>query len=458
MAATARVCCLAAIFSVACGGNSGAPAQQSCPAASSCGGTSHNASSNAGTSIIDSNNAGQGGGSPSGVAGQTTGGSPSGMAGSGGIAENGGVSGIGGDNTSGNGGASVQGGAGGSPGEAGTNNGGAAQGGSTGINPPPGFVLSPYKDTSINFDWNNDIVSTLVPGTRTPLVMDLPSNGGKAVTLAFATGECGAENWGGVMGEAMAMANVAAYNAAGVDYALATGGAAGSFTCGSDAGMQSFIERWASPHLRGIDYDIEAGQTPEVIHALIERIPAAHAAHSDLRFSLTLATLANNAGAEKAQSLGAGVAESLNQYGVTTLQAVADVIGDWPSYLTVNLMTMDYGAPGMGVCVVKAGACEMGESALQAAYNLHDKWGVPFANIELTPMIGGNDVQGEHFTLNDVDTVMTFALTQGLAGVHYWSYDRDTDCIQDFASPTCNSLGNVGNHGFLTRFLAAMGN
>jgi hypothetical protein len=109
--------------------------------------------------------------------------------------------------------------------------------------------------------------------------------------------------------------------------------------------------------------------------------------------------------------------------------AVARIIGtSWPSYLTVNLMTMDYGAPGPGVCVVAGGVCDMGQSAIQAAYNLHDKWGVPYANIELTPMIGGNDVSSEHFELTDADTIVTFAVSHGLAGIHYWSYDRDTDC------------------------------
>ena len=70
-------------------------------------------------------------------------------------------------------------------------------------------------------------------------------------------------------------------------------------------------------------------------------------------------------------------------------------------------------------------------------------------------MIGGNDVAGEQFTLADADTVAQFAIAQKLAGVHYWSYDRDVDCPAGSASPTCNSLGNAGTHGFLKRFLAA---
>jgi hypothetical protein len=97
----------------------------------------------------------------------------------------------------------------------------------------------------------------------------------------------------------------------------------------------------------------------------------------------------------------------------------------------------------------------MGQSALQAAYNLHDKWGVPYANLELTPMIGGNDVAGEQFTLADADAIAAFAIAHSLAGVHYWSYDRDTDCPAGSASPTCNSLGTAGTRGFLKRFTTA---
>jgi hypothetical protein len=225
--------------------------------------------------------------------------------------------------------------------------------------------------------------------------------------------------------------------------------------------MMAFLDRWASPHLVGIDYDIEAGQSEEVIGQLIQRIVAAHAAYPQLRWSLTLATLANNDGSPTAVSLGSSAPSSFNIKGDQTLAAVKSKLGfdgtaaTWPSYVTVNLMTMDYGGPSPGVCVVSGGVCDMGQSAMQAAYNLHDHWGVPWSNIELTPMIGGNDVQNEHFTLQDTDEMSAFAIEKDLAGVHYWSYDRDVDCPQGAASPTCNSLGGVGPHGFLARFITA---
>jgi hypothetical protein len=329
--------------------------------------------------------------------------------------------------------------------------------------PPPGFVFSPYKDTSIDMNWNTNVISTMVPGSATPLATDMAAAGAKAITLAFATGECGSENWGGVPGADLATANVSLLAQAGVKYVVSTGGAAGSFTCGSDAGMETFLGRWSSPGLVGVDFDIEAGQTTQVIADLIARIGAAHGTHPGLRFSLTLATLANNAGAATATSLGSAAQDGFNTYGDEVMAAVKSTLGfdgspaTWPGYVTVDLMTMDYGSPSPGVCVVSGGACDMGQSALQAAYDLHDVWGVPYSAIELTPMVGQNDASSEQFTLADSDTVAAFALAQGLAGVHYWSYDRDTDCAAGSASATCSSMGSgyAGAHGFLQRFIGA---
>ncbi len=310
-------------------------------------------------------------------------------------------------------------------------------------------------------NWNTNVISTKVSGAATALPTDMSGAGAKTITLAFATGECGSENWGGVAGAAMASANVPLLTQAGIKYILSTGGAAGSFTCGSDSGMSTFISRWASSDLIGVDFDIEAGQSQSVIDALAARIQSAHGSYPALRFSLTLATLANNDGASTAQSLGSGVQDSFNVYGDDVMAAVKSTLGfsgaasSWPGYVTVNLMTMDYGSASSGVCVVSGGICEMGQSAIQAVYNLHDKWGVPYANIEITPMIGGNDVSSEQFTLSDADTIAHFALSQGLAGIHYWSYDRDDDCPVGASSPTCNSMGSgyAGPHGYLKRFL-----
>jgi hypothetical protein len=98
----------------------------------------------------------------------------------------------------------------------------------------------------------------------------------------------------------------------------------------------------------------------------------------------------------------------------------------------------------------------MAQSAIAASESLHNFYGVPYSKIELTPMIGGNDTQGETFTLANVNTLVTYARQKGLAGVHFWSFDRDNDCTQTFASPTCNSYGQAGTLGFTQRFLNAL--
>jgi chitinase len=122
----------------------------------------------------------------------------------------------------------------------------------------------------------------------------------------------------------------------------------------------------------------------------------------------------------------------------------------------IDLMTMDFGSTSAGNCVVVNGVCEMGQSAVQASELLHSGFGVPYNQIELTPMIGGNDTQSEVFTIGDVSTVAAYALSKGLGGIHFWSFDRDNDCGPGSASPTCNSYGQAGRLGFTQAFLSAL--
>ncbi|HEY4089912.1 MAG TPA: carbohydrate-binding protein [Luteibacter sp.] len=319
-------------------------------------------------------------------------------------------------------------------------------------NPPPGagaLFFSPYKDVTINMDWNTNIMSSSVTGTRLPVVgagslvsTQVPNLG--AITLAFASGECGTENWGGVPGQAFADANIARLNSAGVNYVVSTGGQAGVFTCGSATGMAQFINRYNSSHLVGIDFDIEGGQSPQQLNALVSQAVYAESIHPNLRFSFTLATLAASDG-----SFG-----GLNSTGDAVVKAVK--ASGLKNY-TINLMAMDYGAAGAGVCVVKNGACDMGQSAVQSVINLQHTYGIAASKIEITPMIGVNDVSSEVFTTADIDTVTNYAATNKLAGVHFWSLDRDTPCSQSTASPTCNSLPSTTPLQYTKRFLSDLG-
>lgn len=323
-------------------------------------------------------------------------------------------------------------------------------------NPPPapdGLLFSPYKDVTINLNWNTNTMRTAAAtGSPIPIVGSgslvssyLPNLG--AITLAFASGECGSESWGGIPAASFASANVQALANAGVNYVISTGGQAGSFTCGSTAGMAQFISRYNSAHLVGVDFDIEGGQSQAQINNLIAGAVYAESLYPNLRFSFTLATLAASDG-----SYG-----GLNGTGDMVVRAV---LASSLQHYTINLMVMDFGGPSPGVCVVSGGFCDMGQSAIQAVTNLQHTYGVPASHIELTPMIGLNDVTSETFTAANVDVVAAYAVSAGLAGVHYWSLDRDTPCAggsSGYASPVCNSVDGTTRLQYTQRFLHDLG-
>jgi chitinase len=265
----------------------------------------------------------------------------------------------------------------------------------------PRFIYSPYKHLAQSAPYIADGQRVISPG---------------ALTWAFASGECGAERWGDATAEQVAGANVASFNAAGVDYLVSTGGQGAIFTCASDEGMEAFIRRYESQRLIGIDFDIEEGQTPEQLDSLIARVKVAQAKRPHLRYSFTVATHAASDGSNK----------SLNKQGETVLAALRrhDVRA-----FTLNLMVMDYGPSERGSCVLnKAGACDMGKSAIQAAQNVHRKYKLPYAQIELTPMIGINDVVSNVFSLEDARMLGKAVKSMKLAGLHFWSFDRDKPC------------------------------
>ena len=86
---------------------------------------------------------------------------------------------------------------------------------------------------------------------------------------------------------------------------------------------------------------------------------------------------------------------------------------------------------------------------------------MPYSQIELTPMIGGNDSYDETFTIADAATISSFALSNGLGGIHFWSFERDTDCapatVDNDSSDTCNNYGKAGTLGYTNAFLSDLG-
>jgi chitinase len=327
--------------------------------------------------------------------------------------------------------------------------GGGGSGSGSGTGSVSGLLFSPYKDVTINMNWNTYQMQSAVEGSDLPVVGSgslvseyipkLP-----AITLAFASGTCGSETWGGVSGADWAAENVPQLQAAGLDYVVSTGGEDGTFTCDSTAGMESFIATYASPHLVGIDFDIEGGQTESQIQDLVDAAAGAQSEYPNLQFSFTLATLGASDG-----SYG-----GVNSLGNEVVEAV---LGSGLNNYVINLMTMDYGSASSSVCVVVSGSCEMAQSAIQAVENLEHTYGIPASKIAVTPMIGMNDTTSETFTIADVDTLTAYAVDNGLAGLHFWSLDRDTPCSDTYASPTCNSISGTTPLEYTNRFLSDLG-
>lgn len=315
----------------------------------------------------------------------------------------------------------------------------------------PAFVYSPYKHLAMWNDPATNVITAAPDGVKTPYVVARASPFGKqALTWAFASGECGSEQWGGQSAQAVADANVPAFVQAGIGYIISTGGQGNMFTCASDEGMARFVERYASPQLIGFDFDIEAEQTPQQVAALVQRIATAQQKWPKLRMSFTVATHAASDGSR----------HSLNLMAQTVLEAVR--ASGLQGY-ALNLMVMDYGPAARDVCVLvrqagkaRKSRCDMGASALQAARNVHEKYGVPLEQIELTAMIGVNDVVENVFTVRDARTVAQGARRMKLAGVHFWSLDRDTPCRTPVkgADALCSGMAGVPAGAYRQAFAA----
>ena len=290
------------------------------------------------------------------------------------------------------------------------------------------FVFSAYKDMTLR---SPDRIGRIAdPAETAPAANRF--DGIRALTWASAAGECGSETWGEVEAQRVAEANMADLARAGIGYILSVGGPAGVFTCASDAGFERFLIRYTSPTLLGVDFDIDVRSSSQQIRQLVQRMQAAQRRHPQLRFSITLATRAASDGSRA----------SLDATGQEVLRAAREA--GWADFF-VNLKVMNYGAADPALCVVVDGRCDMAASAMQAARNVEAAHRVPLARIELTPMIGRNEVAANIFTPEDALRLGRFAREQGLGGLHYRSLDRDAPCIgpAEAAAKDCHGLAGV---------------
>jgi chitinase len=270
-----------------------------------------------------------------------------------------------------------------------------------------GFVYSPYWSVSTP-------VQPLEPDKTKTTQSKMPAHLG-AATLAFAVGECGREQWDGEVSRAQILEHIDTLRFANKGYIVSTGGADAMFSCATEEGMETFIQRYSSSHLIGLDFDIEANQPDALLAPLTRQIARAMQRHPFLRVSFTLATVADTT----------AEAASLNDDGQRVMKAIAAA---GISNYYINLMVMNFGEASPYNCVVVAKRCDMVASALQAARNLNQRYGVPMNRIELTPLLGVNDDTFNVFSLDDAQRLAQAVRSAGLGGLHFWSINRDVSC------------------------------
>lgn len=299
--------------------------------------------------------------------------------------------------------------------------------------------FSPYIDMTINNQWD----STYEDMEPMDLVAVSEKSGIKNYHLAFITDSdrCNAawgsqapysvsKGWGSHVTDKLRANNI--------DFVIALGGASGndlSLACQNADLIATYEQIIKTYQPSGLDFDIENG-TANVAN-IMTALQQVQRDYPKIKISFTLPVLPDGLTDPDKNIVKQAQAAGLN--------------------FSVNIMAMDYGP---------AFSNDMGQYAIQAATNLYVflKTLYPFKTdaelwqmIEVTPMIGVNDVNVEEFTLTNVDTLHHFAEQNHLGGLSMWSIARDNPCSDKWASPICSGHNlQTKPYEFSQRFLSVM--
>ena len=275
-----------------------------------------------------------------------------------------------------------------------------------GTSPPPpsgGFAVAPYVDMTNN---------------QEPMLNSAATSAGlKAFTTAFVIASGCTPIWGDtlpVTNDPTVTGEITTAEGDGAQPIVSFGGASGIELAQSCTNLTSLTAAYQSVintlHVTHIDFDIEGAAIADTADnaTRFQAIKALEAANPGLVVSVTIPVLptgpvaSGDAFLQQAQSVGARI----------------DII---------NIMTMDYGAS------FDTAGSDMGSYAIEAAQDTLSfaKTVFPsmtFANIGVTPMIGINDDSSEDFTEADARSLVSFAETNHLGRLSFWSEDRDQPC------------------------------
>ena len=281
-------------------------------------------------------------------------------------------------------------------------------------------IFSPYTDLTLNTHWNSDTQS-LEP---MDLEMITDKTHLKNLHLAFITDSGNCEpGWGGQatynLKEQWGHRITDVLAKKGVELTISFGGANGtdlSMNCNQKQLTDIFEKTINTYHANKLDFDVE-NDTANV-DKLIKALTDFQKQNPKIKLSFTLPTLP----------------EGLNDSGKTLISLATQAKLNF----NTNIMTMDYGPDYKG---------DMGEYAKMAATQLHDylKNLSPLSTdadiwkkIEITPMIGVNDVANEEFTLQNAEFIRKFVIEKQLGSFSMWSITRDKPCANKWVSATCS--------------------
>ena len=271
----------------------------------------------------------------------------------------------------------------------------------------------------------------------------ISSDGLRSFTAAFTIGEGCSDIWGDTLpvgSDPTIGAEISSAKAAGASVIVSSGGSAGepiSFTCNNqstiDAAYQAIINDYGTDDL---DFDIEGAAIADTtgIDQTFQAMKDLKASNPGLVWSVTVPVLPSG----------------LDNYGTALLQDAQNMGVTIP---LVNVMAMDY----------YQGDIEMGNAAISAAENTLSQMkavngSYTYANVGITPMIGVND-DGSTFTLADASSVASWASSNGIGRLAFWSVDRDQACPGGnggAASPTCSGVSQSTGQ-FTSAFTGAGG-
>jgi chitodextrinase len=275
------------------------------------------------------------------------------------------------------------------------------------------FGVAPYVDLSANSSGMLDSAITQA--------------GLRSYTAAFVIGSGCTPIWGDSLdiNSSTANAKIAKAQSEGATTIISFGGAGGvelaqscTDTAALTAAYQSVITKYGVNHL---DFDVEGAAIadPASVNRRFQAIKTLEANNSGLNVSVTIPVLQSGPDGN----------------GSAFLQAAKN---NGTRIDLVNIMTMDYGGP---VSDMGAAAISAANGTMSVARGIFPGFG--FGNLGITPMIGQNDQAGEIFTEANASAVVSFANSNGVGRLAFWSVGRDQPCpggAGGGASPNCSSI------------------